>query len=324
MVIDNVSVVITTLNRSDIVGRAINSVLSQTFENIEVIVVIDGPDERTEKALEQINDPRFRVLALPENAGVSEARNSGVRAAKYDWIAFLDDDDEWLPEKLEKQANAAIPLDKALPVISCLYYSRSATVELTLPRKSPKPSEHISDYLFTKNSFFSGVAYLLPSTLLIKKELLEAVPFRRHIRSQDLDFLLRAAQLEEFCFEVVQYPLIIYHVLEQGQRLSQRDNAGKSIVWIRNNYHLFTHRAYVGYVAKNLSTEARRQNSWKFFVPLLREMFRFGRPKWVEFAIFLCTWFVPEGVLLLAKKIIGKKGAITHVNKGNSYMGSIL
>ena len=98
-----VSVVIPTRNRSGLVVRAVSSALAQTYGDIEVIVVVDGPDQGTAEALERVNDPRLKIVQLPESVGGSDARNAGVKAADGAWVAFLDDDDEWLPEKIQKQ-----------------------------------------------------------------------------------------------------------------------------------------------------------------------------------------------------------------------------
>jgi len=90
-----VSVVIPTRNRPHLVTRAVHSALTQSLHKIEVIVVIDGPDESTLHILDQIDDPRLKVSMLPQHLGLSDARNTGVREARSQWIAFLDDDDEW-------------------------------------------------------------------------------------------------------------------------------------------------------------------------------------------------------------------------------------
>src|SRR5580698_546767 len=103
-----VSAVIPTRNRPALVSRAVQSVLRQTHSDIEAVVVIDGPDPETAAALEAIGDPRVRVIALAENVGGSEARNVGAREARGEWIALLDDDDEWLPEKIEKQIQSVL------------------------------------------------------------------------------------------------------------------------------------------------------------------------------------------------------------------------
>ncbi|WP_262178046.1 glycosyltransferase family 2 protein [Haloarcula laminariae] len=98
-----VSVVIPTYERADVVGRAIDSALAQTVDDIEVVVVDDGSSDDTETVVESYDDERVRYRAHGTNRGVSAARNTGVAAARGEYVAFLDSDDEWLPRKLERQ-----------------------------------------------------------------------------------------------------------------------------------------------------------------------------------------------------------------------------
>src|ERR1700676_1259948 len=94
-----ISAVIPTRNRPQLLTRAVYSALQQTYSNLEVIVVVDGTDSVTMEALARISDPRLRVIVLSQNQGGSNARNAGVQAALGEWIAFLDDDDQWMPNK---------------------------------------------------------------------------------------------------------------------------------------------------------------------------------------------------------------------------------
>lgn len=97
-----VSVIIPTYNRRELVTRAIDSALNQTHKPDEVIVVDDGSTDDTAEMLEIRYGKKIRLIRQ-ENRGVSAARNRGVEAATGEWIAFLDSDDEWFPEKLEIQ-----------------------------------------------------------------------------------------------------------------------------------------------------------------------------------------------------------------------------
>ena len=99
-----VSVVIPTLHRPKLVLRAIHSVLNQTYREIELIVVVDGPDKATVAAVRSIEGPRLRLIVNP--LIVAGARNTGADRATGDWIAFLDDDDEWLPKKNRRAASS--------------------------------------------------------------------------------------------------------------------------------------------------------------------------------------------------------------------------
>ena len=101
-----VSVVIPAYNRASIVPRAIASVLAQTYQDWELIVVDDGSRDKTREAVEKFSDARIRLVRHQQNAGQSAARNTGIQAARGKYIAFLDSDDEWLPEKLARDVEA--------------------------------------------------------------------------------------------------------------------------------------------------------------------------------------------------------------------------
>jgi glycosyltransferase involved in cell wall biosynthesis len=104
-----VAVIIPTHNRAALLDRAVQSVIGQTFRDFELVVVDDGSTDGTaDLPLFKNNDPRLCYSRLKENRGVSAARNAGVKATSAPWIAFLDSDDEWLREKLEKQVRWTI------------------------------------------------------------------------------------------------------------------------------------------------------------------------------------------------------------------------
>ncbi len=103
-----ISVVIPTYSRNDTLKRAIGSVLCQTYENFEIIVVDDNPADSewrksTASIMAEYTDPRVRYIQNEKNMGGGLTRNEGIKASKGEYIAFLDDDDEYMPERLEKQ-----------------------------------------------------------------------------------------------------------------------------------------------------------------------------------------------------------------------------
>lgn len=103
-----ISVVIPTYSRNDTLKRAISSVLCQTYENFEIIVVDDNPADSewrksTAAIMAEYTDPRVRFIQNAKNMGGGLTRNEGIKASKGEYIAFLDDDDEYMPERLEKQ-----------------------------------------------------------------------------------------------------------------------------------------------------------------------------------------------------------------------------
>ncbi|MDD5125702.1 glycosyltransferase family 2 protein [Methylovulum sp.] len=101
-----VSVVLPTFNRGHIIELSIRSVLAQTYNNIELIVIDDASTDDTEKKIEELNDSRIKYLKLKENVGASAARNKGISLARGILVAFQDSDDIWFPKKLERQIDS--------------------------------------------------------------------------------------------------------------------------------------------------------------------------------------------------------------------------
>ena len=102
-----VSVIIPTLDRPRLLLRAVDSVVQQTHRDIEIIVVVDRPSPETLAAVQTVSDSRLRLIVNPYPTTAGGARNVGADHAAGEWIAFLDDDDEWLPNKLEHQLTFA-------------------------------------------------------------------------------------------------------------------------------------------------------------------------------------------------------------------------
>ena len=98
-----VSVILPVYNRATSLGRAISSVLNQSFRELELIVVDDASEVNLTRITSEFNDPRLRYIRLEENGGVSVARNVGLQRASGEFIAFQDSDDFWLPNKLVNQ-----------------------------------------------------------------------------------------------------------------------------------------------------------------------------------------------------------------------------
>lgn len=98
-----VSIVIPTYNRARFLGRLVRSVLNQTYKNFEVIVADDASTDDTAEIIKTFKDDRIRYIRHESNAGAAAARNTGIKASRGEYVAFQDSDDEWLPEKLEKQ-----------------------------------------------------------------------------------------------------------------------------------------------------------------------------------------------------------------------------
>ncbi len=113
-----VSVIIPTHNRADLLPRAVSSVLAQTFADYEILIVDDGSSDHTRCVLTGYRNSKIRIFKHVASKNGSAARNTGLSHARGEYIAFLDDDDEWLPTKL---ANQVAMLDSAPPEVGMLY-----------------------------------------------------------------------------------------------------------------------------------------------------------------------------------------------------------
>ena len=303
-----VSVIIPTRNRPLLAARAVKSGLQQTLKEIEVIVVIDGTDEATCKELSKIDDPRFQIVQLPASLGGGGARNAGVDRSKGEWIAFLDDDDEWLPQKLEQQLAAAKSSEYSYPIISCYLTARTPKGEFKYPRRFPKPEEHLSEYLLARNSFSFGEGLIQTSTIFTKKELLQQVPFKAGLaKHQDWDWLLRVNTLAEVGIEFVPQPLTIWYCWEKRPTTSTTSNWQNSLTWIRNNRHLVTPRAYAAFVMIQAGSQAAYQREWQEFLPLLQEAIEQGKPKAIDFWLYLVMWLVPRDTRRTIRGLFSRK-----------------
>lgn len=105
---DKISIVIPTYNRASLLKKSVDSLLKQTYDNFEVIVVDDASSDNTESVMKKIKDERVKYIKLKKNSGACVARNTGIKASTGKYITFNDSDDEYLPEKLEKQYNNLI------------------------------------------------------------------------------------------------------------------------------------------------------------------------------------------------------------------------
>jgi glycosyltransferase involved in cell wall biosynthesis len=215
------SVVIPTRNRPELVGRAVRSALQQTLTDLEVIVVVDGPDPATVSALKvlQDTDSRLRVLPLPQNRGGSDARNAGIDAAKGKWIALLDDDDEWMPQKLEKQLALGECSSHRYPVISCKIIGRTPSGDSIYP--SREPFLPFADYAWRHRGLLQTEGSLYCPTLVAPSALFRECPFTSGLRRhQDWDWVIRAFALPGVGLEFVSEPLVICHSEEDRGSIS--------------------------------------------------------------------------------------------------------
>ncbi|MBF0510757.1 MAG: glycosyltransferase [Candidatus Omnitrophica bacterium] len=189
-----VSVVVTTYNRREKLERALKSVLTQTLKELEVIVVDNASVDHTQELVEGLKDDRIKYIRHATNKGGPAARNTGIKAARASLIAFLDDDDQWQPEKLELQVNKFKDLSLSVGVV---YVGAEIFDELkqkVLKTNLPQWRGHVYQRLLL-GTMLSSV-----SSVLVRAECFQKVGlFDEDLTScQDWDMWLRISKQYEF------------------------------------------------------------------------------------------------------------------------------
>ena len=195
-----VSVVIPVFNRPAAVRRAIESVLAQTCQDFEIIVVDDGSTDETPAAVAGLADPRMTVIRHERNRGGSAARNTGIQAGSAPYVAFLDSDDEWLQSKLERQLEV---FDRAEEEVGLVYTgAEDIFADGSVTRYIPRRQVDLAHALLTSN-VVGGM-----SVGMVRRSVLDSLGgFDESLpASQDLDLWLRIS--ERFRAEVVPDALV--------------------------------------------------------------------------------------------------------------------
>ena len=205
-----VSIILATYNRRHLLGRSVKSVLNQTYQDYELIIVDDGSTDDTEKVVQNFNSEKIKYIKHPKNKGIPAARNTGIRLAEGDYIAFQDDDDEWMPEKLERQINAYINESPEVGVV----YTQYNLIDIhnkPLPQlKVAQREGYIFGQLLNEN-------HIPPQTSLIRKECFSKVGMfdERFLRMQDWELFLRISQ--HYRFKFIDEPLVTVYDQPGGQ-----------------------------------------------------------------------------------------------------------
>ncbi len=228
-----ISVIIPTYNRAHLVGRAIRSVLAQTFRHWELLVVDDGSTDNTEEVIQGfLVDPRIGYLRHQSCSGVSAARNTGIRAARAEYIAFLDSDDEWLAEKLERQLEVfrSSPLDGLGLVLCGIYTVEDGVVSgvNTGPRRARG--------WFHEEALAGGFGPMTPSTWLLRRSAFSRLPlFDPTFQGlEDRDHLIRTTRLCQAAW--VMEPLVRWHSGSGNQNSMNAGNGFQSRLRFMEKY----------------------------------------------------------------------------------------
>ena len=185
-----ISVILPVHNRADVLARAVQSVLEQSLAAFELIVVDDGSTDGSVGVARSFGDERIKVIELGENRGGNAARNAGVRAATASLIAFLDSDDTYLPEKLERVvAEFDQRPDLELLVDSFVKVQPSG-------KKVTRTNPVIRDRDTFRKALFTRQLWKATPSITVRRDAMLSVMFDETLRRlQDFDFLIRASEV---------------------------------------------------------------------------------------------------------------------------------
>lgn len=217
------SVVVPSYNRAHLIERTINSVMNQTYQNFELIIVDDGSTDNTEEVVRAISDCRV-IFVKQKNAGACSARNLGIYHSKGVYVSFLDSDDEWIPTMLEKQ----LDMFNSDPLVGCVY----SNVDV---RDHNNKNISYTNYSLA-GDIYSAVlkqGYMAPtSAVSVKKSLLEKIG--------GFDVQLPASQDDDLCFKcaasgriaLIEEPMVIFHIdSDQSEARISNNNKRVAMGW---------------------------------------------------------------------------------------------
>jgi glycosyltransferase involved in cell wall biosynthesis len=239
-----VSVIIPSYNRANLISIPLKSVINQSYTNIEILVIDDGSIDNTEEVVKAIGDSRIRYIRQPTNRGGAATRNTGIEMAQGEYVAFLDSDDAWVPDKLELQLAAIqkCPYPEKVVSYTQVFYSESGITESTyhafdekffLPKKGKETTEAVADYLYCNQG------KMLTSTLMLHRLLALNTRFRDGLKKhQDHDFALRL-ESKGAIFSFLQKPLTIWNGDPRYEHVGRIPDYRLSESFIREN------RAYI-------------------------------------------------------------------------------
>lgn len=287
-----ISVIIPTLDRPKLLLRAINSVLSQTHEELEVIVVADEPDKDTESVVQSLHDPRVQLIRNPHSLKAAGARNFGADHATGEWIAFLDDDDQWLPNKLERQIAFASRRPPAL--VTCLSRVVTPTATYISPQVTYDNSIPIDEYLFDRRSLLQGSGFIQTSSYLLPRQLFDKVRFNVKSSHDDWEFLLRVSKEVGARIETVPEVLAVVYFEEPRPTYTSRTwSWTNSLSWLDSMKPIMTPRGYSGFCLGVVGSRAAQEKAYVAFPKLLYQAFRNGSPGLWQVLPFLAYWLTP-------------------------------
>jgi teichuronic acid biosynthesis glycosyltransferase TuaG len=202
-----VSVIITTYNRANLIREAVESVINQTFTDWELFIIDDGSTDNTANVVSEfLRDARIKYF-MKENGGVSSALNWGLKLSTGKYIAFLDSDDKWLPEKLESQVKS-LDLHADIDTIFTPMFVQNLNENISSVTANKMLGQRLQGRRFLKYLLLDGFT-VMPSTVLIRHEKVSVLFDEELKQNVDFGFFMELGLLG-LVFYGLKYPLAVY------------------------------------------------------------------------------------------------------------------
>lgn len=281
------SVIVPVFNRAHLLGRALGSVLTQSFADFEIVVVDDGSRDDPQSVVQAIGDSRIRFVRQ-ENRGGGAARNTGIDRARGKYIAFLDSDDRFLPHHLNAMKNLLDRNQGAAAYARMLVDRGNGNIMLRPPR-AIRPSEHMADYLLRERGFVPTITLAVDAETARRVRYDERLPF-----AQDTDFAIRL-YLSGCRFVMAEEPGAICEDVSDPARISQGRKGARLVSWLEEMRPKIPSLAYHGCrgwtIAKGLAPTAPGKALGLYLNAVLRGCYR---PRLA--AVVFLQVFVPDAL----------------------------
>jgi len=277
------SIVIPVYNRAGVLSDAIRSVLAQSCQDFEIVVVDDGSKDDPERVVRAFADPRIR-FAAQDNRGGGAARNAGIDLARGRFVAFLDSDDFWLPQHLSTMRSL---LEGTTDTVGYarMVVDRGEGRTFLKPPRAIRQGEHMASYLLSDRGFVPTI------TVVVERETAQRVRYHENLRAaEDTDFAIRL-YLAGQRFVMAEAPGAVWKDVPDPNRTSAGRKGGRMIPWLEEMRPRIPAKAYHGClgwaVAKHIATEDRFGALKLYASAVVRGCYRPGLAGIVFLQIFL-------------------------------------
>ncbi|MBE0434371.1 MAG: glycosyltransferase [Methylomicrobium sp.] len=267
------SIIIPNWNRLEPLMRAVDSIIKQSYNDWEAIIVDDASNNQTEiiAAISKLNDSRVRIIPLKKNHNASYARNVGIENSSGDWICFLDSDDYFMPNKLdcinnivsnESFFNTQVITKKTI-IYSQLIFRTDKSKRICPNRKINK-NEKISDYLFISKCLIGTSSLVMHKSFALKLKFDPAC--QKH---QDYDLLLRAEQAGANFF-FIDKPLCVREYRMTNSHVGASYMPSYSCGWYTSRKHLFSKLSGIGFMYTHVFDPMTQRDRKEIFFDILK------------------------------------------------------